>query len=98
MVGQIKRKRGANYEDSKGFSAGARKRFVKRARYFPRQGKSWIDGHTSKWEKRRLMGEFIRKLLKANNMKVNGYKLAEANVYNIYYIDVETLKVERRLS
>lgn len=51
-----------------------------------------------KWEKRRLMGEFIRKLLKANNMKVNGYKLAEANVYNIYYIDVETLTVERRLS
>lgn len=51
-----------------------------------------------KWEKRRLMGEFIRKLLKINNMKVNGYKLAEANVYNIYYIDVETLTVERRLS
>lgn len=51
-----------------------------------------------KWEKRKLMEEFIIKLLKANNMKVNGYKLAEANVYNIYYIDVETLTVERRLS
>lgn len=51
-----------------------------------------------KWEKRKLMGDFIRKLLKANHMKVNGYKLAEANVYNIYYIDVESLTVERRLS
>lgn len=51
-----------------------------------------------KWEKRKLMEEFIRRLLKANRMKVNGYKLAEANVYNIYYIDVETLTVERRLS
>lgn len=51
-----------------------------------------------KWEKHKLMSEFIIKLLKANNMKVNGYKLAEANVYNIYYIDVETLTVERRLS
>lgn len=51
-----------------------------------------------KWEKRKMMGEFIRRLLKCNNMKVNGYKLAEANVYNIYYIDVETLTVERRLS
>lgn len=51
-----------------------------------------------KWEKHKLMGEFIRKLLKANNMKVNGFKLAEATLYNIYYIDVETLKVGRRLS
>lgn len=51
-----------------------------------------------KWENSKLMGEFIIKLLKANNMKVNGYKLAEANVYNIYYIDVETFIVERRLS
>lgn len=51
-----------------------------------------------KWEKRKLMGEFIRKLLKANNMRVNSHKLAEANVYNIYYIDVEALTVERRLS
>ena len=51
-----------------------------------------------KWENCKLMGEFIIKLLKANNMKVNGFKLAEANMYNIYYIDVETLTVERRLS
>ena len=98
MVGQIKRKRGANCENSKGFSAGARKRFVKRARYFPRREKVELTFTPRKWEKRRLMGEFIRKLLKVNNMKVNGYKLAEANVYNIYYIDVETLTVERRLS
>lgn len=50
------------------------------------------------WENRKLMQEFIKRLLRNNHMKVNGYKLAESNVYNIYYIDVETLTVERRLS
>ena len=98
MVGQIKRKGDANYEYSKGFSASARKLFVKRARYFPKREKVELRVTPQKWENCKLMGEFIIKLLKANNMKVNGYKLAEANVYNIYYIDVETLTVERRLS
>lgn len=51
-----------------------------------------------KWEKRKLMQEYIIKLLKVNHMKVNGFTLGEDTLYNIYYIDVETLKVERRLS
>lgn len=51
-----------------------------------------------KWQKRKLMEAFIRKLLRANHMIVNRYELAGSYVYNIYYIDVETLTVERRLS
>lgn len=61
-------------------------------------GKVELPVPPQKWEKQKLMQEFIKRLLRYNHMKVNGYKLAEANVYNIYYIDVETLTVERRLS
>ena len=51
-----------------------------------------------KWEKRKLMAEFIRRLLKQNNMKVNSYGFMKGHIYNIYYIDVENFTVERRLS
>ena len=50
------------------------------------------------WEKRKMMEEFIKKLLKANHMVVNRYEIADSYIYNIYYVDVANFKVERRLS
>ena len=50
------------------------------------------------WEKRKLMTEFIKNLLKANHMVVNRYEIANSYIYNIYYIDVANFTVERRLS
>ena len=50
------------------------------------------------WEKRKMMEEFIKKLLKANHMAVNRYEIAGAYIYNIYYVDVENFTVDRRLS
>lgn len=50
------------------------------------------------WENRKLMEEFIKKVLKANHMVVNRYEIAGSYIYNIYYIDVANFTVERRLS
>lgn len=51
-----------------------------------------------KWQRQKLMEEFIRKLLKANRMILNRYEFAGSYIYNIYYIDIANLTVERRLS
>lgn len=50
------------------------------------------------WKKRKMMEEFIKKLLKANHMAVNRYEIAGTYIYNIYYVDVANFTVERRLS
>lgn len=50
------------------------------------------------WENRKMMQEFIKKLLKYNHMAVNRYEIAGTYIYNIYYVDVANFTVGRRLS
>lgn len=50
------------------------------------------------WENRKMMEEFIKKLLKVNHMAVNRYEIAGTYIYNIYYVDVANFTVGRRLS